>query len=380
MESRHVLVVLALATSCAPALKMNSDAQRPSSLGSRCGLSEKGSAPLIVDWTSGDRARLEARIKQGVIAANVSDCSIRPLWDCRVDKSYVYGATTRRTESERISDAKSLFARLPTTAVSLEGKLSTQNEIRVDKTTVGRFAFNGQQLSEPDLKGSCSGATHVISGIVMGAFRLVVGERNEAGGSAQVLGAGSGAQVSKERELLSTDGDVAACANATEASPTPPMDCAAPIQLELSAVARSLDADTLRAALAKGSLEVNEVCRKHGQFGGGAPAIMVVFEPSGRVATSWPAERAGGFFGTSAYACALEVWDRQRVPPFDGPPVGAEALFFIDDHPPRDCNGAPGCSDRREHVKVYYRQTSPALILTEQDAKRFDYKGPLPGK
>jgi len=86
------------------------------------------------------------------------------------------------------------------------------------------------------IEGECAGATHVVTGITVGAFLFASGASGGASGGAQVMGTGMGAGSSSETKKISEDGNQADCAGAAAGATAPPSGCAAPIRIELSSL------------------------------------------------------------------------------------------------------------------------------------------------
>jgi hypothetical protein len=86
------------------------------------------------------------------------------------------------------------------------------------------------------LSGDCDAATHLITGVQVGAFHFFAGGAGEikVGGGFNQIGAGVGSTA--ERETLSADGQPASCDAATTADSRPPEGCGALIRIELSAL------------------------------------------------------------------------------------------------------------------------------------------------
>ena len=81
--------------------------------------------------------------------------------------------------------------------------------------------------------GRCQGATHLISGLMAGAFEFSAGGESQAGADVGVAGVGAGGSSASKREILRRDGDQASCAKATTSDPRPPSGCGALLKIEL---------------------------------------------------------------------------------------------------------------------------------------------------
>lgn len=130
---------------------------------------------------------------------------------CDVGGEYDFVALERKQERVTIRNEEELYARLPVGAASLEGKLARSGELVVDMTIVGRKQAARHVFERSELTGSCATATHVLTGLTVGAFSLMTGAATEAGASVGVGGAGAGGGVTRVRELLASDGDPSRC-------------------------------------------------------------------------------------------------------------------------------------------------------------------------
>ena len=116
--------------------------------------------------------------------------------------------------------------------MSLEGELQRSGRLAVQTTVSGQL-----QLADYDPRGVasggyCQGATHVVSAISVGAFKLHSGGAGKVSGSAGVAGIGSGkASSSTEQTTMREAGSSARCEQATDAAPH--AECASPVQMFL---------------------------------------------------------------------------------------------------------------------------------------------------
>ena len=189
--------------------------------------------PLIVEWPSTSRAKLEAMSRKGLVVVSYHACEMQVLGQCRVSGNYVYTAITRKRDRVKMKDESELYANVPLGAASLEAMLKKAGELNVAMTIVGRFEAERATVRRDELVGDCDDATHVVTAMVAGAFDFFAGTDSEVGGGAKVLGAGASAKSSSSFERLNSDGDEAKCGNATLADKSPPDGCGALLRLEL---------------------------------------------------------------------------------------------------------------------------------------------------
>lgn len=210
----------------------------------KCGQLE----PLVVEWDPAARGRLESLRTQGLVAVHYEGCDLRVL-DCHATGKYAYAAFTPKDQTVAMRDKDSLYANLPVGAASLESKLAAKGELNADLKLVGRYAFERASVRADELTGDCDRATHIVSAMTVGAFKLLAGGSSEVSGGARVFGAGAGGSSESMREELTRDGDPATC-KGKPGDPDPPFGCGALIRLELSPITLS-DQDRCDAAGAR---------------------------------------------------------------------------------------------------------------------------------
>ena len=149
--------------------------------GSKCGIGKQVKRPLVVEWSAADRASLEARLGRGVVAVRAEGCEIEVLRQCTAPGSYAYVGLTRKNDRVVIANADELYAQLPIGAARLESKLARTGMLDVRTTLVGMLEAPMEQIQPHMLSGACDGATHLISGVQLGAFEFVAGGSGEIG-------------------------------------------------------------------------------------------------------------------------------------------------------------------------------------------------------
>jgi hypothetical protein len=201
----------------------------------KCGVTKSQAEPLIVEWPSAARGKLETQARRGgLVAVRYVGCEMQVLAGCRAPGAYQYAPMTRKRDRLSIRNEDDLYASIPVYAASFEGKLKSAGELNVTMTLVGRFESDRQIVRKDELQGDqCAGATHVITALTAGAFKFFAGADAEAGGGAGALGAGLGARSAAEREILREDGDDAECAKASRGDSEPPEGCGALLRVEV---------------------------------------------------------------------------------------------------------------------------------------------------
>jgi hypothetical protein len=205
-----------------------------------CGIVPSPSRPLVVEWPALDRAALEARAKQGLVAVRYVGCDIEVLPQCVAPARYTYAytSTTTKHDSVHIKNEDDLYSNLPLGAAKLEAALKRSGELRVDMTIVGRYSAALEGVPRNELVGpDCARATHVISGLTVGEFDLSAGGRAAVSGGGSLLGkVSAGGSSTASEEDLAQDGDEHACARATGQDGHPPDGCAAPLRIEVTRI------------------------------------------------------------------------------------------------------------------------------------------------
>ena len=155
-----------------------------------CGVVASPTHLLVVEWPALDRATLEARAKQGLVAVRYVGCDIEVLPECTAPAqyAYVYTSTTTKRDKVHIQNEDDLSSNLPLGAAKLEGTLRRRGELLVDMTIVGRYSVGLTSMPRNDLVGSdCARATHVISGLTVGELDLSAGGHATEGASAAFM-------------------------------------------------------------------------------------------------------------------------------------------------------------------------------------------------
>lgn len=211
----------------------------------KCKPGNESAKSLVVEWSMGERAALESRVKQGLVAVRYRNCEMELITNCTVSGAYHYTSVTPKSENIAITNADELYARIPIGAVKLEGKLARDGQLNVDMTLVGRHESDVYHFQTSDLSGRCEGATHVVTGLSVGAFVFYSGAAADIGLGGEVKGTGvaAGAGSSASTELLDRDGDAQACTGESifdENGETvgPPPGCGASLEIEVVPIDR----------------------------------------------------------------------------------------------------------------------------------------------
>ncbi|MEM7154546.1 MAG: hypothetical protein AAF799_16990 [Myxococcota bacterium] len=252
MAATGLVVGMAMASGCtkvrAPEPTAVPDLAQATSQ-SKCEVRRSADKPLVIEWPAADRAALEARARDSLVAVRYQGCTMEVLNHCDISGSYDYVALNPKHEQVKIREADELYARLPVGAAALEGKLERSGELVIDLSIVGRHQADRHVVSDRELEGRCEGATHVLTGLTVGAFTLRQAAHGEAGAHAKAGPAGAGGSIERSHEMLARDGDPQSCEHPTadelaSSQSQPPARCGALLRVEAVPLVRSTVAST----------------------------------------------------------------------------------------------------------------------------------------
>jgi hypothetical protein len=108
----------------------------------------------------------------GPIPVEYEACTLEVVDGCRLPGSYRFALTDRTKHSEYIYGGGDLFRLLPFAAPGLEDEFLERDFWILDAVTVGSHASSTEQLSADALGAECERATHFVSRLETGAYRL----------------------------------------------------------------------------------------------------------------------------------------------------------------------------------------------------------------
>jgi len=209
----------------------------------KCSVAQNHDQPLVTEWPASYKARLEAMLQGGAVAVEYAGCELRIVDRCKLAGSYAWRKTTISTDTTDIRDEDELFAKLPLGAVALSGELKTSGSLSVQTTVAGQMQLVGKAADDATSGAECAHATHLVTALSVGAFKLVAGGgvSGKAGVEAGAVGAHGSTKQSKS--ILRAAGDPATCQKATSAEPS--AECRSPIQIFLTPIHRSVPLNIL---------------------------------------------------------------------------------------------------------------------------------------
>jgi len=237
------LLVVGVGCGGMPAIQEPKKTDTPGKPKMACNESGGQARPLIVDWSSSDRAELEARSKRGVAVVRYEGCSMEVLKRCKAPGAYDYIGLTPKTDRIVMRDATEMYANIPVYAAKFEGKLAQAGELSVAMNIVGQYESTLPVIRRDQLEGDCDGATHVVSSLTVGAFEFFSGQSAEVGGGVQALGAGAGGSKKSSQETLNRDGSEQECGKASDQDKGPPHGCGALLRVEVVPIGEARKAE-----------------------------------------------------------------------------------------------------------------------------------------
>jgi hypothetical protein len=206
---------------------------------SRCSVVKDPDKPLIVEWSGTDAAELEARLLRGVVAVRYEDCEMEVLPACVPPGGYVYAQTTTARQRISIGSLDDLLINIPLGLGELGGRVERGETLELDLVVVGRYEAPQLGYTAGALVGGaeCSRATHVVTGVALGAFRLSARRSADRAGGLQGAGKVGGA-ARDEIEVVkeSPPGALDSCAEVALADDPRRNVCTAPIRLEVTPI------------------------------------------------------------------------------------------------------------------------------------------------
>lgn len=212
----------------------------------KCRVAASAASPLVTEWPASEKAHLQSLASHQPVAVAYSGCDLRIVDACRLTGKYTWRRTTLASDTIEITTGDELWAKLPLGAAGLEGELDRSGRLAVRTTVAGQLALEGLDPNAVPADPACSGVTHVVAGIAVGAFGLMSGGGSTVRGGVSVGGVGAGASTRRDEQIVRQAGEPRACADTTESSPH--AQCGAPIQLFLQPVATPAPSPAAAAA------------------------------------------------------------------------------------------------------------------------------------
>lgn len=174
-------------------------------------LAQDRDSPFVVEWSPQKLGSMDVIAEQSVVIVSYDGCnSLKVLNDCRVSAGYDMKRIPVRSKTITISNESQLYSKLPLGAVGLKAELSNDKSIELNYVITGmKKASSTPKLGT--LVGQCSGATHFVSIMYVGAFEVRSGTAKALTAGASIAGVGAGAAGSHAVKQVSQNGDVNRC-------------------------------------------------------------------------------------------------------------------------------------------------------------------------
>jgi hypothetical protein len=209
----------------------------------RCRVAASQEQPLVTEWPASYKARLEALLLEGAVAVEYLGCELRIVDRCKVPGSYVWKKTTLSTDTTDIRNEDELYAKLPLGAAGLSADLKTAGTLHVQTTVAGQMRLEGKAVEDDFGGAECSQATHLVTALSIGAFKLIAGGEVSAGAGVDIGPVGAHGSGSQSKSVLREAGDPDRCKDATASEPS--AECRSPIQIFLTPIRRSVPLNIL---------------------------------------------------------------------------------------------------------------------------------------
>ncbi len=133
--------------------------------------------PLFVHADEPGQQRLWKAMERSLAVVSYTSSGLRVLERCSVEGSYSYWGQKARRREFVLSEPVEVWANMPKLLDRAEEDLGYQEpdvnaKIKVLVVQAGRWSSPLRHARPMDLKGECNGATHLVRGIAVGAFRI----------------------------------------------------------------------------------------------------------------------------------------------------------------------------------------------------------------
>lgn len=179
---------------------------------STCSAAKDPLHPLVVEWPSESRTDLEAVAAKGPVVVSYAGCDLKVLRACHVREatSYQLVSTTPAEQKLELTSSADLYANLPLSAVSLEGKLAQSGGFSLTYVAVGERVLDVSK-GPTVLEGECDGASHYVDAMVVGAFDLTAHADRATTAKVSAFHGTAGGDLNAAKARDGSAGDIAVC-------------------------------------------------------------------------------------------------------------------------------------------------------------------------
>lgn len=205
---------------------------------------------LVIDLPSSQRADLELAMKSGRAVVHYGCDGLKVLSSCDLKGDYKFAGVSLKEDIVQLKSSDEVRATLPISGATLAGGLTRGTSLDLATAMVGRTTALGASATKGELAGACTGATHFVRAVYVGAFAMKRGSGATVTAAASVFGASSDAKSESDKQTNLRDGSLEACKTSSPDAPKPPAQCQSSLRVELFPVGEArANADTALAAL-----------------------------------------------------------------------------------------------------------------------------------
>jgi len=182
-----------------------------------------------------ERARGNGLIAVRLMDSEDGQAQLQIVDGCFVSGKYQYRSMSMLNDKIVIKDEDELKATLPFSYGKFEGSFNQKSALAIEYRTPGDFVAPGGPYQ---LTGTCTGATHVVTHLTIGAFRSGSSASMSASGSGSLMGGpGASGGTSSSNDQETSGGNFDSCKNDFNLfGAAVPLECSIPLKLTLAPV------------------------------------------------------------------------------------------------------------------------------------------------
>jgi TPR repeat protein len=205
---------------------------------------------LVIDLPSSQRTDLELAMKSGRAVVHYGCDGLKVLSSCELKGDYSFAGVSLKEDIVQLKSSDEVRASLPISGATLAGGLTRGTSLDLATAMVGRTTALGSSATKGELVGACTGATHFVRAVYVGAFAMKRGSGAAVTAAASVFGASADAKSESDKQTNLRDGSLEACKTSTPDAPKPPAQCQASLRVELFPIGEArANAETALAAI-----------------------------------------------------------------------------------------------------------------------------------
>jgi formylglycine-generating enzyme required for sulfatase activity len=208
-------------------------AEGESASGDQCVVPKGDTEPFVVEWDAAKRNKVKQLSTDGVLLAVHSGCGLTFLDGCGVGGGYdnVQAGDDKTADSFDIGSATQLKSRLPIGYFELYGKFKKDDRWTLEYVYANSKKAKSNLVKRSELPPQCAQATHYVSRIMLGAYRLRSAAAQGGAAGATVKDVGVTVESGSDAEVIRQGGEFESC----KAKETPGDDgaCQAIVQIYL---------------------------------------------------------------------------------------------------------------------------------------------------